>query len=159
VIIKYCRKCGKETERSTNPDGSIRACKLCLRRRDNKFRARIDRLCAEINCKAFAYKTGKRCQRCAYEHSILKNYNLTLEDYGWLAYKQDFCCKVCNQPLDFSTKIGAAVDHCHKTNKVRGILHSQCNQALGLLNEDPVRINQAATYLTNFKITEVHREH
>lgn len=150
MIIKYCKKCGKDTERTINSDGSIRACKPCLRRHNDNYRARIDKACAGINCTAFAYKTGKRCQRCAYEHSILRCYNLTLEDYGWLAYRQEFCCKICNKPLNFFTKEGAVVDHNHRTGKVRGILHSCCNQAIGLLNEDPVTIDNAATYLRNW---------
>lgn len=40
-----------------------------------------------------------------------------------------------------------AVDHNHKTGKVRGLLCRRCNQALGKLEDDPALFEAAATYL------------
>lgn len=39
------------------------------------------------------------------------------------------------------------VDHCHKTGAVRGLLCHPCNAGIGLLGDDPQRIDQAAAYL------------
>lgn len=43
----------------------------------------------------------------------------------------------------------AHVDHDHATDLIRGILCSRCNQALGLLDDDPERFAAAIAYLTN----------
>lgn len=41
------------------------------------------------------------------------------------------------------------VDHCHKTGKVRGLLSSVTNTALGQLLDDPDVLQRAAEYLRN----------
>lgn len=40
-----------------------------------------------------------------------------------------------------------AVDHCHQTGAIRGLLCSRCNTAIGLLYDDPVRLQAAIRYL------------
>jgi hypothetical protein len=40
-----------------------------------------------------------------------------------------------------------AVDHCHRSGRVRGLLCASCNTALGLLADDVNRIMAAAIYL------------
>lgn len=55
-------------------------------------------------------------------------------------------CAVCH----VKPKKGAKrfpVDHCHKTNQVRGILCNSCNRALGWLNDEPARIRRLAAYV------------
>lgn len=39
------------------------------------------------------------------------------------------------------------VDHCHKTNRIRGLLCRACNLALGMMKDDPLRLHRAADYL------------
>lgn len=42
--------------------------------------------------------------------------------------EQAYRCALCGHSLDPSE---AALDHCHKTGRVRGVLHSSCNILLG----------------------------
>lgn len=51
-------------------------------------------------------------------------------------------CEVCGQ----RTK-KMAIDHCHRTNVVRGLLCGNCNTALGLLGEDEDRILALVRYM------------
>lgn len=46
------------------------------------------------------------------------------------------------------------VDHCHKTNKVRGILCNHCNLALGHFKDDTDLLEYARIYLLSFSDNE-----
>lgn len=46
------------------------------------------------------------------------------------------------------------VDHCHKTNKVRGILCNHCNLALGHFKDDTDLLEYARIYLLSFNDNE-----
>lgn len=43
-----------------------------------------------------------------------------------------------------------AVDHCHTSGRVRGLLCGNCNTALGLLKEDSVRITALLSYIAEW---------
>jgi len=65
----------------------------------------------------------------------LKQYGLTIENFDSLRKQQDYSCAICEIPEN-KLKSRLHVDHCHKTNKVRGLLCGNCNTALGLLKEN-----------------------
>lgn len=52
-------------------------------------------------------------------------------------------CEICGKP----PIRWLVVDHCHTTNRVRGILCEKCNQALGLFHDNIDVIRAAANYL------------
>jgi hypothetical protein len=55
-------------------------------------------------------------------------------------------CAVCGK-LNNEGRRRLAVDHDHKTGKVRGLLCGNCNTALGLVKEDPEILSLLADYL------------
>lgn len=66
--------------------------------------------------------------------------------------EQNNSCAICLEELvtdlsrdNYTHK--AVIDHCHNTNKVRGILCARCNQALGLFRDNPNIIRNAIKYL------------
>ena len=56
-------------------------------------------------------------------------------------------CEICGVELQHYQKGGACIDHCHTTGKVRGILCSSCNKALGHFYDNPATLQQAILYL------------
>jgi len=57
--------------------------------------------------------------------------------------KQKNLCAICGLPETDYQQYGVknlAIDHNHRTKKVRGLLCSKCNRALGLLNVDNLGI-------------------
>ena len=40
-----------------------------------------------------------------------------------------------------------ALDHCHKTNKLRGVLCAKCNIGIGYFDDDINKLRQAIAYL------------
>lgn len=78
-------------------------------------------------------------------YRLRAKYGLSLEDYQHMLDEQKGCCALCYRPLD--PKTTAHVDHDTTTGKVRGLLHTQCNTAIGLLGHDAMRARLATTYL------------
>jgi len=74
------------------------------------------------------------------------------EQYDLLLKHQDGVCAICLKPetsLDRTKKKikKLSVDHDHFTKRVRGLLCSRCNLAIGLLLDDPQTCRNAARYL------------
>jgi hypothetical protein len=54
-------------------------------------------------------------------------------------------CDVCGQHPE--GKRAMAIDHCHVTGRVRGILCKDCNLVLGWMKDDPARLRALADYV------------
>jgi hypothetical protein len=107
-------------------------------------------------------KTGKNHIRCAtckiveekrkqriYERKLdyRKKYGITLEQYNAMFAKQNGCCVICNTHQSELEK-GLAVDHCHTTGKVRGLLCNNCNLMLGFAKDNVNSLLSAIRYLS-----------
>jgi hypothetical protein len=78
---------------------------------------------------------------------VLKNkYGITGEQFEQMLIAQNNKCKIC-QSTDPGPKGVFAVDHCHRTNKVRGLLCYLCNIGLGSFRDNVDFLNSAVTYL------------
>lgn len=73
-------------------------------------------------------------------------FGLTIAQYDEMLEQQGGHCALCPATSDSQGK-RLAVDHCHATSKVRGLLCDRCNRALGLLADDPERMRAAALYV------------
>lgn len=62
----------------------------------------------------------------------LKQYGLTVEDYDTMFDTQGGVCAICGEPPVNGARL--VVDHDHETGKVRGLLCSPCNTAVGRLD-------------------------
>lgn len=80
--------------------------------------------------------------------NLRKWYGLSIEEYERLFEAQKGCCAICGRPQD-EQKFRLAVDHCHETGVVRGLLCSPCNTGLGSLADSPELLRIAADYLEN----------
>ena len=84
---------------------------------------------------------------------IRRDYGITIDEYDRMLAMQGHKCAVCRQP-EIVKKYGKvqalAVDHDHKTGKVRALLCQACNVALGALRDDPVLIRALAAYREMF---------
>lgn len=85
------------------------------------------------------------------DKELLKKYGITLDDWNRMYKEQNGVCKICGKPeTKIDRRLGIvrrlAVDHCHDTGKVRGLLCTECNQAIGLLHHDPKIIKSALEY-------------
>jgi len=72
-------------------------------------------------------------------------YGVTKEFLTELYLRQNGHCAICKQKP--TGKRGLAVDHCHKTGRVRGLLCHGCNVSLGQFKDDISILNNAIEYL------------
>lgn len=75
-------------------------------------------------------------------------YGVTPKEFDAMLDAQGNGCEVCYGVNADGRSL--AVDHDHKTGKVRALLCSRCNIALGLVEEDPCRLRALADYVERF---------
>ena len=84
------------------------------------------------------------------QRHLLSTYGLSWEEFESMAESQEGKCPICKSPLLLQGMWATHVDHCHSTGTVRALLCHPCNVALGMLEDDPVRIRRAADYIESF---------
>lgn len=74
--------------------------------------------------------------------AIRRKLNISDTEYNQLISESNNCCNICNRVLDKK-----CIDHCHTTNKVRGVLCNNCNTALGLVGDNIQTLESMIKYL------------
>lgn len=122
----------------------------------------LDKFYFRINKKTKTLYYQSFCKDCQNSYNYIKDkntklkkaYGITLEEYEELLSKQNGKCaicsvdnnsKYCNKPRAF------AVDHCHTTGKIRGLLCSDCNTGIGLFKDNTNLLHFAIKYLNKTK--------
>lgn len=104
-----------------------------------------------LNCFYLKSKNPNTCKMCKLlirKNSLLNRlYNIDLDIFNLMLTAQNNKCKICN--LSFNKQKDICVDHCHSTNKVRGLLCHGCNRGIGLLKEDKTILRRAINYLAS----------
>ncbi len=75
-----------------------------------------------------------------------RKFGITLEDYNVMFAAQEGRCDICTTHQS-DLKRSLAVDHNHETGKVRSLLCSNCNIALGNFRDSDVVLERALQYL------------
>lgn len=85
------------------------------------------------------------CIDCDRLFRRIQKYGITLKEYDEMFHAQGGRCAGCgimptsDKPL--------AIDHCHKSSKVRGLLCSNCNLALGNAKDNTNTLKNLIVYL------------
>lgn len=117
------------------------------------------------DCGGLFTKTGRnqiRCSSCKPIHEKKMNrlydrkkwyrdqYGITLEGYTEMFKNQNGRCSICEIPQEELT-IALAVDHCHSTGNVRGLLCRNCNLMIGFAKDNKELLSSAIQYLEKYK--------
>jgi hypothetical protein len=78
-------------------------------------------------------------------YELKRRFGMSLDQYHDMLENQGGGCAICGETDPTFTHM--AVDHCHKTGMVRGILCSACNRALGGFKDNVQLLRQAISYL------------
>ena len=132
---KTCKKCNnsytldKFTNQKRYKDGKHPWCKSC--------RYVYDRLWSINN---------KLAKRTSILKSRSKKFGLTYEEYQNLINVQNNQCAICKK-TEKEEKRALAIDHCHSSGKIRGLLCHMCNRMLGMARDNIDILNKAISYL------------
>ena len=119
--------------------------------------------------KIYNYKQYKSCKSCISKYNnspegkdkhFRKKYNISFDEYQEMNERQNYKCWICEcdvsdrrnkvkSSLEKDADVYFSVDHNHKTRKVRGLLCSKCNTALGQFEDNPKWLQKAIEYLEN----------
>lgn len=144
-------------KRTSTKRGAASYCKSCMKKKFTRIK-----ICN--NCKKEVKTTKKsnkpyKCWDCSvrkfnkewstHEKWIWHKFKITGSQYKDLQKLQNNNCAICKRAQnEFKRKF--AVDHCHKTNKVRGLLCMDCNVAIGHLKNNFSLCLSAADYLRRY---------
>jgi len=102
--------------------------------------------------KSWRLKHPEKAAEAKRKHNLKKNYGLTISEYDALFARQGYKCAICDRKPETRTRQGRklrlAVDHCHETGQIRGLLCADCNRAIGQLGDSAERIEKALAYLS-----------
>lgn len=102
------------------------------------------------------WKRGIPKKKLSYEQqhdrNLKRKFNISREQYLQMVEAQNNLCKICGNPETTLSKgkdkiIALAVDHCHTTGEVRGLLCNSCNAALGNFKDRSDLLQAAINYL------------
>lgn len=147
---KSCNRCLKIKKLDeffadkSHSSGKYSICKSCKKEATYKWRnenrshynkvARQWRKKNPLNCRGFNLK---------------KKFGITYQEYENILKSQNNGCKICGSTHQY--KKALAVDHCHKTGKIRAILCDNCNKGLGNFQDSPALLEKAIEYLKSHK--------
>lgn len=82
----------------------------------------------------------------AWEKHLKRKYGITAKEYNFLLESQNGVCAICGRD---SSKLHQRlnVDHCHKTNVVRGLLCWDCNIGISKFRDEVKLLERAALYV------------
>lgn len=84
------------------------------------------------------------CRPCLRSTRLKLKYGITAEEKRAMIRAQHRRC--ANSSCSARVTMTSPTDHCHASGKVRGVLCSNCNTALGLLGDSPKRIHGLLLY-------------
>ena len=166
-MMNKCRKHGQDFPLEIKSNGR---CSLCHRETANIKRntdpvtkaarnAKVARLRAEHPEKYRAldkkYKAVWMPKGYRFRE-VLKSRRLTMIQYEEMVKEHDNKCGICGskETRKCSKNPGKisrlVIDHCHKTNKVRGLLCHSCNTAIGKFKENIEIMYNAMAYVEHW---------
>jgi hypothetical protein len=142
--VKHLWEFNKDKTRST---GASSACKVCSLIKLNEWRNSF----SPEDLKARRHVEYRKRQQLYPELKREKGWKeqgikLKYEEYVKLLGNQGFKCRICKRS-SVGLKKALAPDHDHRTGKIRGLLCTQCNTAIGHFQDSPDLLIEAANYL------------
>ena len=144
---KKCHKCNKWFDLSYFYKNKINRyspwCKECTKKQVKKYRKKNP---DKIKKLRELYKEKRKEIRKPTErrNHLKMKYGITESDYKTMYNSQNGECLICKKKVIYKK---LSIDHCHKTNKIRGLLCFSCNIGLGNFKDNIENLIRAIKYL------------
>lgn len=151
----HCSECRRQKVRLWRIENKERAAEIGRKSRSRNpeaARKRANEWHAKNRERHLAYMAGRRKTHAdQITSSKLKAaFGITLAEYLSMLEGQHSQCAICGKSPSQNKK-RLAVDHCHSTNKIRGLLCSACNKAIGLFSDNIRHLQSAIQYLSKYE--------
>jgi hypothetical protein len=93
-----------------------------------------------------SYRNSPEGKRKMREWVLQTKFKITLVEYSRMLDQQEGKCQICGTPPGGKS---LAVDHCHSTGAIRGLLCSKCNTGLGMFKDKQGLLKAAIEYLAD----------
>jgi hypothetical protein len=125
-----------------------RVCKRCHQdtanaRKQNSYPARKK---ARDATARWRENNPEKHRQLALHYARMRKFGITLAERDELLAAQGNVCAIC-QGDNSGSKRDWHIDHCHKSNQIRGILCHPCNLLLGFAKEDTHVLERAISYI------------
>ena len=141
-------KFGKDKHRKS---GLTVHCKACRNKANREYLNKNPGLKKKINDRYKKYRKEyySRPENKAKlrDNHLQSQFGLTHDDYEKILAEQNGVCWICKEHRVAKNKEYMAIDHCHSSGKIRGILCNWCNKALGAFRDDIDLLKNAIEYL------------
>lgn len=128
---KVCPDCGEEKPRA-----------MFYRHKNTEDRLRREcKPCWNIHMSEYHQGHKETRKVKAQEYHYKKNYGITYKEFVAKKEAQENKCAICQKETVL------VQDHCHRTNTLRSLLCSPCNQGLGSFYDTSELLRRAADYL------------
>lgn len=149
---KICKIHGRLNPNQIQLRGKYAKCRICMYK--NKTRWEKENFEIVNRGKAKRYYKDPKLRS---EERVLGKRNISKEQYYKMFEDQNNICKICKIIKGFpisktpKNEWPLCIDHCHITNKIRGLLCRQCNAMLGNAKDSIEILQEAINYLKGFK--------
>lgn len=140
--MNICTKCGQ------NP-ATKSWCKACTKDYTDQWYLRNKQKHQKLTSKRRNGENRTRFQAQSRNSRFKSKYGINEEQRNQLLENQQSKCAICGDHENETPKKTLAIDHCHTTGAVRGLLCIRCNNLLGFARDDISILETAIQYLNS----------
>lgn len=78
---------------------------------------------------------------------IKSKFGISVEEYNKMLISQNYKCAICGTQDSGTKHNNFCIDHCHSSNRIRGLLCTHCNKGIGHFNDNISKLQMAIEYL------------
>lgn len=137
--VKPCKKCRNEQSRQRAKKRNEMSEEELLQAR-SKDKKKYDSIASD-ECR------NQKRRRVMRSLHLRRTYGMTIEEYESIYKIQNGCCGICGAKEIEAPRKVLVVDHCHETERIRGLLCDRCNLGIGMLGDNLQSLQRAVEYL------------
>ena len=147
-----CKRCTRAVNDDWEARNAEKVAEYEYQYRREHYEANKERVTAQVVAYRAIPENAERLKNTTRDWHLRRTFGITSAEYDEMLRAQDGKCLGCGRSYSrVDSRSGQpfrlVVDHDHVTGKVRGLLCTHCNLALGYAEESPVALRRLADYI------------